>query len=112
MKKKNIAYCIPEGFNPYTTADTIRGLTDSIHFILLEGAGIDVQMLPGDKAGLNALMELLQEQVHALHEYLVDIENRSILQLPMSEDEFDAISVEKNRHYDGVKEAPTIYVVN
>ena len=65
---------------------------------------------PGDRAGLNALVELLQAEVRALHAYLREIENRTTLDLPMNDAEFDALDV-RHRRFDGVKEPAMTYAV-
>lgn len=69
MEKKNSTYRMPEGFSPYASLDSVRGLSDAIHQFMLEGPGTQAVIPYGDKAGLNGLIELLQEQTQALHEY-------------------------------------------
>ncbi|HEX7046238.1 MAG TPA: hypothetical protein VF275_01525 [Gammaproteobacteria bacterium] len=110
MDKKNSTYRMPEGFNPYSTVNAVRGLTDAIHYTLLEGPGTQAEMSYGDIAGLNALVELLQAEVHALHDYISEIDNRTTLNLPMSDAEFDALDA---RLFSGgmVRETPAIYGV-
>lgn len=107
--KNNIpTYHIPEDFNPYSTIDAIRGLTDAIHRLLFEGPGTSAHMEYGDRAGLNALVELLQTEVHALHDYLSEIDNRGSLDLPTSDEELDALDA---KYTDGVREEPALYLV-
>lgn len=101
-------YHIPAGFNPYSTIDAIRGLTDAIHHLLLEGPGTAAHMEYGDRAGLNALVELLQTEVHVLHDYLSEIDNRGSLELPTSDEELDALDA---KYTDGVREEPALYLV-
>ncbi|HEX7048196.1 MAG TPA: hypothetical protein VF275_11560 [Gammaproteobacteria bacterium] len=91
MTKKDTTYRIPEGFNAFVRADTIRGLTDAVHRFLFEGPGTLHEIQDADRAALNALAELLQAEVHALHDYLREIENRATLNLPRSNAELDAM---------------------
>lgn len=117
MKKKNTTYRMPAGFNPYISIDRVRGLTDAIHHILLEGAGTRREMGYADKASLNGLIELLQEHVHELHAYLTEITNRTTLMLPMSDADFEALDVEFLRGkgddgFQGVKEEPLLYIAS
>lgn len=111
MNKKDTSYRIPEGFDPQSTINAVRGLTDAIHQFLLEGPGTARVIPAGERAGLNALVEQLQAEVHALHDYLREIENRTTLELPMSDADFDAIDVRFARK-DEIKEEPALYVVN
>lgn len=110
MNKKDNTYRMPEGFDPYSTADAIRGLTDAVHQFLFEGPGVERIIPPGDRAGLNALVELLQPEVHALHAYLREIENRLTLDLPTTDAEFDALDVRHSKN-DEVKEEQSLYLV-
>lgn len=103
-------YAVPKGFNPYTTADTIRGLTDAVHRFLFEGPGTADVIPDIERAALNGLVELLQAEVHALHEYLHEIENRMTLELPMSDADFETLDALRDR-YDGVKEEAAVYAV-
>ncbi|HEX7030868.1 MAG TPA: hypothetical protein VF254_09735 [Gammaproteobacteria bacterium] len=110
MNKKNTTYRVPEGFNPFATADTIRGLTDAVHRFLFEGPGT-LRKIPGaDRAALNGLAELLQAEVHALHDYLREIENRTTLELPRTDAEFDAMDVRFSRK-DEVRETAAVYSI-
>ena len=102
-------YRVPEDFNPYTSADAVRGLVDAIHQFHLEGPGTERVIPFGDKAGLNALIELLQTEAHALHDYLHEIANSTTLSLPLTDEEFAAISYGRNK--DEVKEPPALYAV-
>lgn len=110
MNSKDATYRMPEGFDPHSTIDAIRGLTDAIHQFLLEGPGTQRVIPAGERAGLNALLEQLQVEVHALHDYLREIENRTTLELPVSDEDFDAIDVRYARN-DKVREAAGLYVV-
>ena len=107
-KKSSTAYRIPENFNPYSTINAIRGLTDAIHRLLLEGPGTSARMEHGDRAGLNALIELLQAEVHVLHDYLSEIDNRGSLDLPTSDEELDALDA---KYRNDVREEPALYLV-
>lgn len=91
MNKKDTSYRMPEGFNPYTSLDAVRGLAAAIRAFLLEGPGTQRVIPHGDRAGLNALVELLEDEVRALHEYFAELENRGLLELPRDEDEMDAL---------------------
>ena len=91
MNKKDTSYRMPEGFNPYLSLDAVRGLADAIHHFLLEGPGTQRMIPHGDRAGLNALIELLQGEVQALHEYFAELENRGLLDLPRDQDEIEAL---------------------
>lgn len=110
MERKNSTYRMPEGFNLYSTADAVRGLTDAVHYTLMEGPGTDAHMSRGDRAGLNAMVELLQARVHELHDYLIEIENSTTLNLPTSDADFEALHV-KHARKDEVKEEAAIYLV-
>ena len=103
------AYRIPEDFNPCTCVNAIRGLTDAIHHFLLEGPGTKHVIPFGDKAGLESLIELLQAEVHALHDYLHAIANRTSLKLPLTEADFEALEYGSGRHE--VREATAVYAV-
>lgn len=103
-------YRVPEGFNPYVSADAARGLIDAVHHFLFEGPGTARLIPPAERAGLNALVELLQTEIHCLQDYLREIENRTTLDLPLTDAAFDAIDV-RFRHADGVKEPSPAYLV-
>ncbi len=107
---ESITYHMPQGFNPYASADAARGLIDAIHQFLFEGPGTARVIPSGDRAGLNALVELLQAEVRALHAYLREIENRTTLVLPMNDAEFDALDV-RHKRFDGVKEPAMTYAI-
>ena len=108
MEDSRSTYRMPQGFHPSQSADIARGLIDAIHQFLFEGPGTARVIPPGDRAGLNALVELLQAEVRALHAYLREIENRTTLVLPMNDAEFDALDV-RHKRYDGVKEPSPAY---
>ncbi|HEX7046376.1 MAG TPA: hypothetical protein VF275_02220 [Gammaproteobacteria bacterium] len=109
MDKKNnsTTYRIPEDFNPYISADHVRALTDALHQLVTEGEMTQRPAPQTAYSNLVSLMELLQPEVHALHDYLGEIENRGTLNLPLTDEEFDAVSVEKN----WVREESPIYGV-
>ncbi|HEX7030167.1 MAG TPA: hypothetical protein VF254_06190, partial [Gammaproteobacteria bacterium] len=66
------------------------------------------RMIPhGDRAGLNALVELLQSEVQTLHEYFGELENRSLLDLPRDQEEMDALDADKYE----VREERALYLV-
>jgi len=109
MNKKDTAYRMPEGFNPYAAMDAIRGLTDAIHHSLLEGPGTAARMPYGDKAALNGLVELLHEQVHAWHDYMAELENRTTVELPRTQEELDALDFRNFK--DEVRESAAIYSI-
>jgi len=101
----NKTYRVPEDCNPFISADRVRALTDALHQLVPEG---DVTRRPAPHsayASLISLMDLLQPEVHALHDYLGEIENRGKPTLPLTDAEFDALDE------DGVREAPALYVV-
>lgn len=62
---------------------------------------------PSAHSNLVSLMELLQPQVHALHDYLHEIENLTNLELPLTDMDFEIASVEKG----WVKEPQAVYAV-
>lgn len=98
---------IPENFNPYISADHVRALTDALHQLVTEG---EMTLRPAPQraySNLVSLMELLQPEVHALHDYLGEIENLTTLKLPLTDEEFEAISVEQYK----VREEPAIYAI-
>lgn len=107
-KKNNLTSChLPEGFNPHSTADTIRGLTDAVHHLVTEGEMIE-QPAPKHALGkLQALADLLQVEVRTLHDYLREIENRTTLRLPMTAEDFDETDVARNQ----VRETSPVYIV-
>lgn len=107
-RKNNLSpYRVPENFNPFSTADTARALTDAVHHLVTEGKMVERPSPKYALGSLQSLVELLQPQVHVLQEYLREIENSTTLRLPMSDEDFAAISVEKNC----VKEPAAVYVV-
>lgn len=109
-RESSNTYRVPECINPWNSADGVHGLADAIHQFLLEGPGTARVIPPGDRAGLNALVEMLLAELHELHEYLHQIENRTTLDLPMSDADFDAIDVRHARK-DEIKEEPALYLV-
>ena len=111
MDDKHTPYHLPEGFNPYTAMDAIRGLTDAIYQFLLEGPGTADRIAVADKAGLNELLEYLQAEVHALHEYLLELQNSTDVALPLTEEEIDTWRVGRFKH-NSVKDTPGVYNVN
>jgi len=102
-------YRVPEDFNPWNSVDAIRGLVDAVHQFHLEGPGTESVIPFGDKAGLNALIELLQVEAHALHDYLHEISNSTTLSLPLTDEDFEAIGYGRNRNE--VKERQALYAV-
>lgn len=64
----------------------------------------------GDKSGLDALAELLKAHVHELHDYLTEIENSTTLELPRSDEDFEALHV-RNARKDEVRETAAVYLV-
>ncbi|MBW3567210.1 MAG: hypothetical protein KY410_04490 [Proteobacteria bacterium] len=112
MNKKDTTYRMPEGFNPYSAIDAARGLTDSVRYMLHEGAGAEPEMRFADKVSLDALAELLRKQVHALHDYIHEIGNSTALHLPMSDADFDALKMKyAKKDEDEVKEERALYLV-
>ena len=108
--EKKISYRIPEGFNPYTCMDTIRGLVDAIHHFETEGPGTDRIPSRGDRAGLTALLDQLQLHTHELHDYFNEIQNSTTLELPLSDSDFESLHV-KHARKDEVKEPPALYAI-
>lgn len=107
-RKNNLpTYRIPEGFDPFSTADTARALADAAHHLVTEGAMVERPVPRHAYSNLLALMELLQPEMHALQEYLREIENSTTLKLPMSDEDFEEISVERNR----VRETAAVYLI-
>lgn len=108
MNKKDTTYRMPEGFDPHAALNAARGLADAVHWFLLEGPGTARVIPSGDRAGLNALVELLRGTVQELHEYFAELENRTVLELPRSQEELDALDI---RFRNEVREAPALYLV-
>lgn len=108
MEDSNSSYRMPQGFHPSQSADIARGLIDAIHQFLTEGPGTNRVIPSGDRAGLNGLVELLQGEVHALHDYLREIENRTTLELPKSDADFDELDV-RHKAFKGVMEPQLVY---
>ncbi|HEX7029179.1 MAG TPA: hypothetical protein VF254_01155 [Gammaproteobacteria bacterium] len=107
-KNNSTTYRIPEDFNPYVSADHVRTLTDALHQLVTEG---EMTLRPAPQtaySNLVSLMELVQPEVHALHDYLREIENRGTLELPLTDEELEAVSVDRNR----VREEPAIYAIH
>lgn len=102
-------YRLPEGFDPYTSIDAVRGLADAVHRFMAEGPGTQREIPSGDRAGLNALIELLQAEVQALHEYFAELENRTSLDLPRSQEELDALDFRNFKG--GVREPAAVYSI-
>lgn len=59
-------------------------------------------------AGFIALIEELQHHVHLLHDYLIEIENSTTLELPTSDADFEFQHVSNK---DMVREEPAVYLV-
>ena len=109
MNKKDTAYRMPEGFNPYSAVDAARGLVDSIHWMHFEGPGAEEVMEFGDKVSLDALVDMLKARVHELHEYIHEIGNSTSLHLPMNDVEFEELrwkGIPK-----GVRETAAVYSI-
>ncbi|HEX7047908.1 MAG TPA: hypothetical protein VF275_10110 [Gammaproteobacteria bacterium] len=104
-KKNNDTYHVPEGFHPFTCMDTIRGLTDAIHHYMTEGAGTQLHPSRADQGGLVALIDQLQHHVHQLHAWLIEIENSTSLELPISDADFEALQL-KYTGKNEIKEPP------
>ncbi len=102
-------YRMPEDFDPLTAADAVRGLTDAIHSFMTEGPGTEAVVPRGDQAGMLALLELLQVNAQGLHDYLLDIENRTTLELPRSEADFERLHVRHSK--DEVREMAAVYSI-
>lgn len=109
MNKKDTSYRMPEGFNPYASLDSVRGLSDAIQQFMLEGPGTNSVIPYGDKAGVNALIEILQGEAHALHDYFAELQNRTSLDLPLSQEEIDALDFRNSK--DEVKETAALYSI-
>ena len=109
MDDTNTTYRMPEGFDPYISLDAIRGLADAVNRFMTEGPGTQRVIPSGDRAGLNALIELLQAEVQALHEYFAELENRTSLELPRDQDELDAMDFRNSE--DEVRETAAVYSI-
>lgn len=109
MNKKDTTYRMPEGFNQHASLDAVRGLADAIHQFLFVGAGTQRVIPNGDRASLNGLVELLQAEAHALHAYFAELENRTSLDLPLSQEELDALDFRNLK--DEVREPAAVYSI-
>lgn len=93
MDDPNRSYRPPAGFSPLGSIDSIRGLVDAIHRFLFEGPGT-LRVIPfADRAGFDALVDILRDETHLLHEYLHELDNRTVLELPTDEADFEALDV-------------------
>lgn len=110
MEDSETAYSLPEGFNPWMALDAIRGLSNGIHHVLNDGAGTQEQMAYGDRAALDGLVELLREQVHALHDYFTHVSDVTTLKLPRTAADFEALHVRHARK-DEVREPAAVYSI-
>jgi len=108
MNKNDTSYRMPEGFNPYSAIDAVRGLADAIHWMHFEGPGAEEVMEFGDKVSLDALVGMLKTHVHNLHDYVHEIGNSTSLSLPMNDAELDAL---RDSGFDSVREEPPLYLV-
>lgn len=69
-----------------------------------------VRFRAGIGQGCNALVEQLQAEVQALHDYLREIENRTTLELPRSDADFHAIDARFARK-DEIRETAAVYSI-
>lgn len=110
MEDNHTPYRMPEGFNPFAAVDTVRALTDAIHHMVTAGELIE-RAAPKHALGtLQSLLELLQPEVHTLHEYLREIENSTTLALPGSDADFEALHVKHARNNE-IRETAAIYAI-
>src|SRR5690606_22081024 len=103
-------YRVPEGFHPITCMDTIRGLADAIHHHMTEGPGTERNPSRGDQGGLISLIDLLQQHVHELHAWFIEIENSTSLELPLTDADFEALRG-KLGGKDEVREKAAVYAI-
>lgn len=106
MSEMDTAYHLPEGFNPFFSADRVRALTDALHQLVVDGE------ITGPKhavASLHALLEMLRPEAQALQEYLREVENSTTLRLPVSDEDFEALHVRHAGKGD-VKEPGAVYI--
>ena len=94
-------YRVPETFHPFTCMDAIRGLADAIHLYMHQGPGSRNRPGRANQGGLVALIDLLQQHVHQLHDWLLEIENLVSFDLPVTRADFEAL----HASHDGKDEA-------
>jgi hypothetical protein len=112
MNKKDTNYRMPEGFDAVTTVRNAKALTDAAHQLVTEGEMTSRPAPQEAYASLVALMELLQPEVDALFYYLREIENSTTLDLPSSDEDFEALHVRYSKHRDDeVKETAAVYAI-
>jgi len=63
-----------------------------------------------DRASLEGLLDTLQSQVHALHDYFIATGDTTAIRLPLTDAELDTMHV-KNAKMNEVREAPPLYLI-
>ena len=85
-------------------------LAAAIQDFLLEGPGTERQMPVAEVSALLGLAWIQDQLVRELHEWLVNIENLTTVQLPVSAEDFDACHVQCMP--EGVGESSGLYRLN
>ncbi len=97
-------------FYPYNHADAIKGISEYLHELFTEGPATSLRHSNDLRASINGLIWIQQKLVRELHEWLVNIENLTDIELPIRAADFDRYDL--RRHLDdGVKDARAIYAV-
>jgi hypothetical protein len=97
-------------FYPYDHANAIKGISECLHDLFTEGEAVDMRHSNELRASINGLVWIQQKLVRELHEWLVNIENLTTIELPMTAEDFERHHVRK-QHHDGVKDEAAIYAV-
>lgn len=111
MDKNVQTYRMPDGFNPYHAANALRGLAAAIRQMVMQGPLSESSLSDEEYFSLCGLVTLMHEQARALHDYLLDIENRTTIRLPRSEADFEKLSIPEldPDDYGKVKEPSLVY---
>lgn len=109
-KKNRNTYRIPAGFNPWQTFDALRGLADALRHFTTEGPGTRDPIEYSDRCSLDGLIELLQREAHALHDYFTAIGDNTLLKLPLTDSDFESLHVKRTTEHE-VKEPAALYAI-
>lgn len=98
-------------FYPYDHADAIKGISMCLHTLFTEGPATMLTHSNDLRASICGMIWIQQKLVHELHEWLMNIENLTDIELPLRAEDFDRHDFRRHRDDNTVKDERAIYAV-
>ena len=100
-------------FHPYDHAAAIKGIAECLETLFMEGPATSLAHSNDLRASINGLVILQCKLVRELHQWLVNIENLTTIELPMTAEDFEKHHVRNWRpgNDPGVKERAALYAI-